>query len=337
MMQMMQGALEAANREISELRKATLVRPPEDPFKTELLSSLMREDNARLSSVRSQFESEIRILKENAVSEQRRLEDRHERYQADAARSHDRELQNLRQSHEISLQAARASFETQVKLLDMEQRRLELANAEMRTELKDLRAKHGKGIVEQAKELQAVREALGVGEDAEESSTVDKVVGALSSPAALNFAEKVLSGRAAAQPQQPAAPALPRAPKFVTAPDGKRFRLMPSGEMIPLKPKPKVIATTLPDGTPGPTLPVIPAEVSAQVTDYLERAFAGNQDPVIMAQTARTHVPEEIMAVIREHGVDVYLSKVARLPSGSPLATQAGKNWVRKVGEALVE
>jgi len=42
------------------------------------------------------------------------------------------------------------------------------------------------------------------------------------------------------------------------------------------------------------------------------------------------------MATLRDHGVDGFMSKVAKLQSASPLASQAGRNWVRKVGKALV-
>lgn len=343
MMQMMRDTLDRTQAELAAARREGSVRTPEDPFKNELLSNLMREDNARLSSVRSQYESEIRIVKENAVAEQRRLEERHERYASEMRQSHEREIANLRMSHDVSLQSIRASHDTQAKLLDMEVRRLERDNGELRVEVKELRAKHGKTIVEQANDLNAVKEALGIGGD-EEQGTLDKVVSAVSSPAAMAVVERFMAGRqpavAAAAPAAQAR-ALPARPKPVVAPDGKRYLMMPDGTMRELKAKPKVITATLtnPDGTAGPTLtlPAIPEDTSKQVTDYLERAFAGNQDPVIVAQSGRALVPDEIMAVIREHGVDVYLQKVARLSSGSPLSTQAGKNWVRKVGEALVE
>jgi hypothetical protein len=338
MMQMMRDTLDRTQAELSAVRKEGSTRPAEDPFKDNLLNNLMRDDNARLSSVRAQYESELRMVKENALAEQRRLEERHERYQSEARNSHEREIANIRQSHEAMLVSVRASYEMQNKLLESDLRRLERDNGEMRVEVKELRAKHGKSIVEQAKDLNDVKEALGLGGD-EEQSTIDKVVGAVSSPAVMGVVERFMAGRQpAAAPPPPAAAALAARPR--RTPDGK-FLVMPNGEVRPVRVKPKVITATLtnPDGTAGPTLtlPAIPEDTSKQVTDYLERAFAGNQDPVIVAQSGRALVPDEIMAVIREHGVDVFLQKVARLPSGSPLSTQAGKNWVRKVGEALVE
>ncbi len=61
-----------------------------------------------------------------------------------------------------------------------------------------------------------------------------------------------------------------------------------------------------------------------------------------MAQTGRSSIPTDILAWIRERhteqvsGVDLFMTKVAKLPGSSPLASQAGKNWLRAVGALLV-
>jgi len=43
-----------------------------------------------------------------------------------------------------------------------------------------------------------------------------------------------------------------------------------------------------------------------------------------------------VLAVIRNRGVDGFLTDVAKLEGTSPLASQAGRNWTRKVGKALL-
>jgi hypothetical protein len=78
-----------------------------------------------------------------------------------------------------------------------------------------------------------------------------------------------------------------------------------------------------------------PAKLEMAIS-YLERAYSGNQDPETVAVSARPIMPEEIMQSIQALGIDVFFAKVAKLPSASPLASQAGKNWIRKVGKALV-
>jgi hypothetical protein len=74
----------------------------------------------------------------------------------------------------------------------------------------------------------------------------------------------------------------------------------------------------------------------ATAISYLEKAFSGNQEPATVATSVRPFLAEEIMQSIQSVGIDVFFAKVAKLPSASPLSSQAGKNWVRKVGKALV-
>lgn len=345
-------AREANARLQAELRAVTerqAIKPPEDSFKEKMITGLMGEETARISALRAQFDSELRMLKEHHTAEIRRLEDRNDRYTVDARQSHEREIANLRQSHEVTLTAARASFEMQAKLLDMDNRRLQDQVSELRKEVVVLRERvdKNKSVVEQMKEINALKEALGIDDDAGSEGTIEKIVAAVTNPAALEALKGIMARPAApaaaaqvAQAQAQVAAQVQAAPSLVQGPDGKTY-MKRGGTLVPVRVKKKVIqaTTTNPDGTPGPVLelPAVAPEVIASVVGFLERAFSGNQDPVVVAQSYRNMVPEDIMTVIREHGVDVFLSKVAKLPSTSSLANQAGRNWVRKVGEALVE
>ncbi len=325
------------------------VKPPEDTFKDRMINGLMSEETSRINALRAQYDSEFRVLRENHNADLKRLDDRHERYLSESRQSHEREIGNLRQSQEISLQAARGSFEVQCKMLEADNRRLHEQLTEARSDVKALREKvdKNKSIVEQMKELTAVKEALGI-EDPTEEGVVEKIVGALSNPAALEALKGIIGSRQPAAATAPAATAAAQAeaaaaarPRAVRVPDGKIY--MQQGQRLvgPLRPKKKVqqVPTLNPDGTAGPVLeiPAVDPEIIAQVVGFLERSFSANQDPVVVAQSYRTMVPPDIMTVIREHGVDVFLTRVAKLPGGSVLANQAGRNWVRKVGEALVE
>jgi hypothetical protein len=79
----------------------------------------------------------------------------------------------------------------------------------------------------------------------------------------------------------------------------------------------------------------------AVLVNYLERAFQSRQAPEVVAQSGRTAIPDNIIGWIRDNdsrgtsGVDLFMSKVAKLPGTSPLQTQAGRNWLRKVSKAL--
>jgi hypothetical protein len=48
-------------------------------------------------------------------------------------------------------------------------------------------------------------------------------------------------------------------------------------------------------------------------------------------------IPEPILRVLRERGVDAFLDQVAQLDSASPLAQQGGRSYVRKVAKVLLD
>lgn len=314
-----------------EIRELATQKPPEDPMKNKWIDKLMADDTARLTTVRTQYESEIRIIKQSHHDQEQRLQDRGERERTELKGIHERELGLQRTSHEVAMSAAKSSFEMQIKLLESENRRLERDNSELRSELKELRAKKDKSLVEQAREIQAVKEALG--EDDTEQSTIDKIVGAVTNPAAIDFAKGIF-GKATGTPAAAAAAAVKPVTKskVVETPDGNKWLQKPDGSFHgPLR-KPKKVV----QGSADPTIPPIEQETLDRIIGILERSFAGQQDPEVVAQSARAHVPDEILSAIREHGVDGFLSKVAKLPGTSPLNRQDGRNWVRKVGKALI-
>lgn len=82
----------------------------------------------------------------------------------------------------------------------------------------------------------------------------------------------------------------------------------------------------------------IPRDMVQAAVVYLEGAFRGNQEPSVVAQSLRSQglVPDSVFQFMRDQGVDALLEKVARLEASSPLATQAGRNWVRKVAKGLL-
>jgi hypothetical protein len=136
----------------------------------------------------------------------------------------------------------------------------------------------------------------------------------------------------------------------VKSADGQVFLQRSDGSggtvLVPAKKRPKVIPATMnPDGsvaTPPIELPEIDPENIQRLVGFLERAYDGKQDPEVVARSSRTAVPEEVMTWLRQNdteqvsGVDLFMSKVAKLPSTSSLSTQGGRNWLRKVGKALV-
>ena len=114
---------------------------------------------------------------------------------------------------------------------------------------------------------------------------------------------------------------------------GKKFTVV-NGKLVSLQKK----TEAPPPGAPGePALPQVdPAQV-AMAIGYLEKAFANNTDPAVVAQSGRTYMGEQLLVAIRDLGVEQFLLKVGKVPMSSPLVGNLkGKNWVRAVGKALV-
>jgi len=336
-------------REISELRDR---KPAEDPIKEKLLGSLIDGESGRISGLRLQHESEIRQLRDNHAEELRRRDDRYERDVAAVRSGYEREIAALKTSYELAAASAKQATDTSIKLLERDIARLERDIDRLTRENTDLRGRKDKSIIEQAKEFEAIKDALNL-DDGSDKTAVDKVVEVISSPAVGEIAQRIFGGSPPAVAQQVVAAQQPRVqarPRVVKTPDGQTFLAVPGPDgqvqLRPAKKKPKVIpATTNPDGTvatPEIQLPQVDPASVAMVVRYLESAYASNQDPEIVAQSQRSSVPEEILSWLRQHdtesvsGIDLFLAKVANLPSSSPLATQRGKNWIRRVGKALV-
>ncbi len=348
-LEQMRGDAARRDREMTELRaelsQARNHKPAEDPLKERLMDNLITSKSGEVEALRLRQEAELRMTKESAAQDEKRLHDRFDRDMAAMNASYQREITALKASHDVSHAAAKGSFELQVKLLESDIKRLERDNASMRDELKDLRARKDKGILEQVKDLATIKEALLDDDDGAAKTGFDKAMDLVSSPGAAEFVKGIM-GKAEQAPAAPAQPTKPTGPRFVRSADGQTFAQTPDNRLIPIKRKPKVIPPTHnPDGTvatPAIEMPEVdPAQV-AIVVGYLEKACAGKQDPEVVAQSGRSLVPEEVLTWIRANdteavsGVDLFMSKVAKLPSTSPLSTQSGRNWLRKVGKALV-
>jgi hypothetical protein len=330
-----------------ELAVARNVKPEPDPIKDKLLGSLIDGESGRITSLRLQHESETNQLRQSMRDLEDRLRDRADRDLATARAAHEREIAMIRMSHESAITAIRSAADstgvatksaadTSQKLLESDIKRLEKENDRLQDELKELRGRKDKTVIEQLKDMKAIKDAFGIEDDDKDESAVDKIIGVLSDPAAVQAARDIIRG-----PQAPVAPP-PQAPRKIARAPGKPrtvrnkqtgeiFHVGDNGELVP-------VAQEQPAAPAQPQLPQVSAEEAAQILGYMERAFEGSQEPEVFAQTAKAALAgrEEIFTALRELGVDGFLSKVAKLPSSSSLATQAGRNWTRKLGKALV-
>lgn len=317
-------------RELSETRTQANKPAEQDPLQKKMFESLLDGDSARLTTLRENHASEVRQLKESALETERRMREQFERDKQDLKNSHQREIDLMKQSHEIALRAAEASFNTSVKILEKDNARLERDNKDLRDDVKELRAKKEKGPLDIVKEADQIKEVLGVGDG--ETSAIDKAIEIL--PGAIQAAKDYFKPQQPQQAQQGGGQQIQPIKKIVKDAAGNKYVLDAQGNLTPVKKKPPPPPQPGPNGEPP--IPVIPEEKISTIITYLERAFAGGQEPEVVAQSGRSMVPPEILQAIRDHGVDGFLSKVAKLPGTSPLANQAGRNWMRKVGKELV-
>lgn len=321
------------DRQLAEAQKP--VAQPRDEFRDKMLDKLLDGDSARIAALRSQYESELRQVKQSSMDNEARLRDSFERDKLALAMSHERELNAVRGAYDMKCAAQEQSHSTTGKLMDSEIRRMQGDLTEAKSELAALRLKKDKTILEQASEFAAIKEAIGdiTGDDAKEKSGLEKILEAAGNfPAVQNMISKVGGGGAPAPAPPPPPQPTPRPSRLLTGPDGNLYRQLPDGNVQLVRKRP-----ARPDGAPHEApIPVIPPMQLKIAVDYLESAFRGQQDPEVVATSVRAMIPAEVLTLIKDRGIDFLLTDVAKLDGGSPLGSQAGRNWARKVGKSLV-
>ncbi len=308
-----------------------------------LLEKMLAGENNRLDSIRVQHESELRAMRERHQSEVERINARADDMLRRQESAHERELHNLKFQYEGRIESLKAAQTSSDKSLQREVSSLERELSAAKTELAEYRAKRDKPITEQLVEMQAVREAFesfGGGEK-EEGSAVERIIGGvLNSSLAEGIAGRLAAGtipdgamtpppsQEMMAPQDPLASVPVGQP--VQLPDGRIIVKKADGSIVQLKQR----QHTSPTGEPVPELD--PTEVTIAV-QFMEGAYRNDTDPAQFASTARSVVPNTVLQALRSLGVDRFLEDVAKLDPQSPLrSTVAGKNWARKVAEALL-
>jgi len=312
-----------------------------DPYKDTLLDKLMDTDNARLQAVRIQYDSEIRMLKEQAIQNENRLRDQHQRDLDRLERAHERELASAKSSAEVERRALEGSQGTTKMVLDAEVRRLEKENTELKSELSTLRNKKDPTLAEKIREMKDLKELVNDDdEDEEEKGTLEKVLEAAGGlPIMSALAARIEGGGAGAQ-QAAAAAQQAQQIQMQPAKPRKLVRNRATGAVMApqadgsLKPVQRVVPS--PDGNSQVQIPPVDPAMVKQAIDYMTSAFTSGTKPEDFADSARPMVPQSVLGAIRALGIDEFMSKVAQLDGTSPLATQSGRNWRRRVANRLL-
>lgn len=352
--------LKASRAELGEMRKRMddlmvqrATPPPQsanDKASDMLLHKLIEGDSARIAAIQAQHQSEVNQLRQSALDLERRLRDEADRDKAAMRSQHDREIAMLQQthnltiktmesSHAIALASVKDSASTNKTITDSESRRQERELAELKEELKELRAKKDKSPIEMAKDFQAIKEAFGGDEEGGSTSSklvdmIPDVIGAV----AARFAQAPPAPpaevpTAVARRAGPAARARAAGRRVVRDQSGQKFVQEEDGTVTPVGENPGE-----PPAPARPAMPQVDPESVRNVANILEGAFQRGADPEDPAflQSARSLAPPDLLRAISEHGVDRVVEQMAQLPSSSPLRTISGKTWLRKFGKALV-
>lgn len=350
-------------------------RPDTDPFRDRLLEKMVDGESQRVETLRTQFESELRQIREHHRHELDQAREAHREDTKSQEKRHDREIEMMRNSYEAQVRSNEVAYGTRTDALKSEVDRLHRELTESRSELAALRAKKDQSLPEKAEELLKVKDALsGLSPDSS-SDESDKpwyerllsVAG--NSEAALALIEKITGGGGGGEQPQAVPQMLPPVGVPFQGPDGQVYVRQPDNSVVRVdvaamqqrrraakRRKPQAVAAA-----PGaaatelgelggdeegdeeplelqqpPPRPPDAKEVSLAIR-FMESALSNGTDPAAFAQTARSMIPADILRYIAAVGVDEFLNGVARLEPGSPLTTQNGRNFARAVGKVLLE
>ena len=314
-----------------------------DPYKDQLLNNLLQSDNARIAAIRTQHESEIRMLKEAQIANEQRLRDQHDRDMQRLEQMFMRERETLKTSGEIARGALETTQKTTQIVLEAENKRLDKENTELRAELGVLRNKKDPSLKDKLAEMRELKDLVNDGEDdEEEKGTIEKIIEAAGGlPIVSALAHRLENGGAGAAQAAAAAQAANQQVQMQPARPRKLVRNKHTGAVLApqsdgsLKPVNRVVASDPGDPQAVQVPPVDPAVVK-QAVDYMSNAYSSGQKPEEFADSVRPMIPASILAAMRALGIDGFMAKVASLDGTSPLATQGGRNWRRRVANRLL-
>jgi hypothetical protein len=304
------------DRQIHELSS----RKPDTTLQDTLIGKMYDGESSKLESIRTQFESERRMLLQSHADEIKRIEGRFDIDKQFLHEAHRREIKTLETNYEGRIKALETSFEGRLDSKDTRIKDLERQITRSDAELSELRAKKDKSPIDQMRDLVQIREAfsevLGSGKDDEdEPSTAEKIIGAIAeNPIVRGIGERIASGQAPVQ-QNPA----------------------PSQRVQPRRvaPKPPIQSASLPAPASSGLPPGISQTELSGAIMYMEAAIQSGTDPAMFAQSVRNSIPKGIIDAIRDQGIDAFLDG-AKIDGNSPLSSQVGRSWIRRVAKILL-
>lgn len=351
LMRPIQELTKMSQQQANEFRQTLLdvTRKPEgESFQDKLLGKMIDQESSKLEAIRMQHESELRVMRENHHAE---LKDLRRQHAADLDRlekRHDREIETLKQSYETSGKAVGTAQEIRSDAQNREIDRLNRELTEARAKIATLEAKKDKPIVEQLTDIATIKEALGEfgGGDDEPKHWIERLAGVVLNSPVGNKLGGMIEGATEEENSAPNEMMPPVGVPF-QAPDGNIYVRQPDDSIVQVDPKSlrrqRAAAARSGEGggeAAGAAEPEMrapdEAEIAAAIA-FMESAFESGTPPDDFARSAKSMVPQPILAYIEQVGVDDFLNKVARLDQKSPFRQQTGRNWARAVAKVLLE
>lgn len=336
-----------ADRSAIDAKLTTLMTAkPDTTFQERMLDKMTDESGKRLDALRTQFDSERRVLLEGHKSDLDRVHDSYAKQFSAMEKAHEREVGQLKLSYDGQLLMQKTSFETRIDGLNREIARLDKELTKAEAANVTLSAKKDKSFIDSAKELVSMKdtlEELGLGGDDEKPGWMEKL---MDNPAAEKIAAGIASRLAGAEgPAQQD----PMMQMIQSLPIGKWFKL-PTGQVVMRQADGQVVvaqqrrkkkrtpeqAAKVEKAKKTEAANLDPTEVKAAI-GFIETAIRNGTEPNEFAQSIATMVPAGIRKLLKQKGVDYFLNEVADIDEGSPLYTQNGRNFMRSVARALVE
>lgn len=284
-----------------------ITRPKESSTVDRVIEKMLMEDNARINAIRTQHDSEIRTIREQARDDMKRSDARSDELLRDKEKAHAREIDSIKLAMQMQVDTQKIAFENRCQLLQSELDRCRQEFSDAKKELGTLRDKKDQPIEEQMQRMVMLKEAMDTimgGNEEQEGSVVERILGNLmESPLAQGIAQRISEA-----PPTPGQKRPPGAPQQ-------------GAQGVQTIPK--------------PALPPR-AEVKTAI-GLVENAIRNETDPVNFASTARSLLPGSIINEIAKIGIDKWLESVAKLEESSPINSMAGRSWLRKVAKILTE
>lgn len=320
-----------------------ITQKPDRTSSDTLLETLLGGESVRIQSLRMGHEAELGSLRNRHDQELDRANQRAEDAIQRQEEAHKRELHGMQMSYEGRIQSMIAAHQSETDGLKRElsntvdglKRELAFLGSQFartETENANLRAKKEKSPIEAIQELALYKEAMeSVTGGNEEPQTPSGLAGMVDSVVNSDMGKAIVA-RVMTPPAPPPPPPAPPRPQFQQLPDGRVVTQKADGTVLEVRAKKKVKTKG------GQELPEIDAVSLKTAIDFLENAAQNERPPEEVAKGMSSLVPGAIVAAIREVGVDRFLTEVAKVPASSILrSTQAGRNWIQELADALLK